>query len=115
VKEVVEHRPQRKKEDGRESEKHKTEFGEGCLGSGRAPEVDPGVGENDVGRLLAEHYGNEGVESGVIHEPSSGHDVGGLNRQRWQASKHSIGEGGDAETQMLPPNDGDQYSELPPS
>ena len=103
VKEVVEHQYQRKKIDGWEREKGKTELGGSWVGKGRAPEVDQAVQEKDVRRLPAEPQGSRGVESGAIREPPSGHDRGALNRQTWQASKHIIGEGGNAEPHILSP------------
>jgi len=54
VKVVVECRHQRKKNDGRERHGKKTELGAGCLGEGRAPEIDPAIQEKNVERLLAE-------------------------------------------------------------
>jgi len=43
------------------------------------------------------------MESGTICKPSSSHARGGPNRQRRYASKHIIGEGGDAEARVVFP------------
>jgi len=48
IKEVVEHRHQRKEKGGRKGEKKKAEFGGGHQGEGRAPEVDSAVQEPNV-------------------------------------------------------------------
>ena len=48
IQEVVERRHQRKEKSGRKGEMMKAEFGRGCRGEGRAPEVDSAVQEPNV-------------------------------------------------------------------
>jgi len=102
-KEVVKRLYQRTQNDGRGREKEKTELEGGCAGEGRAEEVDPVVQEKNVGPLVADHWGSQGVECGMIRERSSGDDCGDLNRQGGQSSEHIIRDGTDAEARILSP------------
>jgi len=63
----------------------------------------PAVEVTNAGRVLAEHYGGQLVESCAIPDPSNRHDHGGLDSPRWQASKHSVAEGGEAQAGLLSP------------
>jgi hypothetical protein len=97
IEEVVEHRPQRKKYDGREREKETMELGGLSPWERAAEKIEQAVHETTAELLHQTPYGSQGVESATIREPSGRHNCGGLNRQRRQTSKHIIQEGADAE------------------
>jgi len=112
-KEVVERWHRREKKSSRKRKTRKTEVGEGCPGEGRAPDVNSAVQEPNVEWLLAEPEGSWVVESSTIRQPSSGHDRGGLNRQKRQAANTATEKEKMLRIESFPRNVNNQYYKRP--
>jgi len=115
IKEMVERRHQRKKKDGKEREKEKTALGEGCPGEGRAPEVDPAVQERNVERLLENLRGAEVWRAARFANPQAGMTVEALTDREGKQANTSLEKEEMLRHESFPPNDGNQYYELPPA
>jgi len=103
------------KKDGREREKEKTALGGGCPGEGRASEVDPAVQEKNVGRLPAEPSGAEVWRAARYANPRAGTTVEALTDRDGKQTNTSLEKEEMVRHKSFPPNDGDQYYELPPA
>jgi len=103
IEEEVESLHRMKKKGGRMGKNEKTDFRRVHPTESRAPEVDLAIPQPNVEQLSTTLQENRGMESSMICQSSGRCDCGSPNRQSRPASKHNLGGGRDAETQVYSP------------